>query len=695
MVLAEAGTGTGKTLGYLAAASLWAEHNKAAAWISTYTRNLQGQVDDELSALFPEPREKAAKVVIRKGRENYLCLLNLAEAVTQLPARPQDAVVLGLMARWAARTRNGDMVGGDFPGWFLDLFGPQRTLGLADRRGECIYSACQHYKKCFIERSVRAARQAEVVIANHALVMIQAAMGGGDDGQLPTRYVFDEGHHVFDAADSAFAAHLSGREARELRRWLLGAEGGRRGASRLRGLKRRLEDLLADDTAALEALEEVLRAARVLAGEGWRQRVEEGRAEGACETFLAVAARQVYARASGQDQPYSLEAPARPPVEGLLDAAKALSDGLGKLIRPLKTLRQLMLARLDDEAESLESDSRRRLEAAARGLESRALIPLTAWRDMLASLDEETPPEFCDWFAVERYEGRDIDVGLYRHWIDPSRPLAASLGRSAHGLLITSATLTDLSLAAERTGEAESESDRQAAAWRAAEARRGVDHMTAAGSRLSLPSPFDYAAQTRVLIVHDLKRGDLDQLAAAYRALFMAAGGGALGLFTAIARLRAVQKRLAPALADAGLALYSQHVDGLDTGSLVDIFRAEEDSCLLGTDAVRDGVDVPGRALRLIAFDRVPWPRPDIIHKARRAAFGGRAYDEQLTRLKLRQAFGRLIRRGDDKGVFVMLDPLPSRLLDAFPAELTAERVGLAEAVERVKDLLSGGDKAG
>src|SRR3546814_20207783 len=97
------------------------------------------------------------------------------------------------MARWAARTRGGDMVGGDFPGWLADLFGPLRTLGLADRRGECIYSACQHYKKCFIERSVRAARQADIVVANHALVLIQAAMGGGDAGQLPARYVFDQG----------------------------------------------------------------------------------------------------------------------------------------------------------------------------------------------------------------------------------------------------------------------------------------------------------------------------------------------------------------------------------------------------------------------------------------------------------------------------------------------------------------------
>src|SRR3546814_16459094 len=74
------------------------------------------------------------------------------------------------------RPRNGAVVVGDCPGGLAYLYGPQRTLGLADRRGECFYSGCQHYKKCFIERSVRAARQAEIVIANHALVMIQAAM---------------------------------------------------------------------------------------------------------------------------------------------------------------------------------------------------------------------------------------------------------------------------------------------------------------------------------------------------------------------------------------------------------------------------------------------------------------------------------------------------------------------------------------
>src|SRR3546814_15734813 len=88
----------------------------------------------------------------------------------------------------------------------------------------------------------------------------------------------------------------------------------------------------------------------------------------------------------------------------------------------------------------------------------------------------------------------------------------------------------------------------------------------------------------------------------------------------------------------------------MDVNTLIEIFRAEPDSCLLGTDAVRDGVDVPGRALRLIVFDRVPWPRPDILHRARRARFGGRAFDARITPLRLRQAFGRLVRPADDTG---------------------------------------------
>ena len=81
LVLAEAGTGVGKTIGYIAPASLWAEKNEGAVWISTYTRNLQHQITGELDRLYPDPAVKDRRVVLRKGRENYLCLLNFEEGV--------------------------------------------------------------------------------------------------------------------------------------------------------------------------------------------------------------------------------------------------------------------------------------------------------------------------------------------------------------------------------------------------------------------------------------------------------------------------------------------------------------------------------------------------------------------------------------------------------------------------------------
>ncbi len=676
LVLAEAGTGVGKTLGYIAPASLWAEKNKGAVWVSTFTRNLQHQIDGELNRLHPEPTEKAERVVIRKGRENYLCLLNLEEAVRGLSVRPADAIAVGLLVRWAGKSRDGDMMGGDFPGWLPELMGRGRTLGLTDRRGECIYSACPHYRTCFIERGIRRARHARTVVANHALVMIQAARGHGEEGLLPGRLVFDEGHHVFDAADSAFSAHLTGQEGYDLRRWLLGAEARGRSAGRLRGLKRRIEDLAAGNKPASEALRAALAAARALPAEGWAGHLRDGGAAGPAETFLGLVREQVYARAPGAQGPYSLETEPRPPVPGLLEAAAALDQALDRLAAPLSELGVQLAAQLDDEAAELDSDARRRIEGALRGLRNRAVEPIAAWRGMLGTLDSETPPEFVDWFEVSRIDGRDVDVGFHRHWADPTQPFAEAVLGRVQAAVVTSATLTD--------GTGDTEHD-----WAAAEMRSGAVHMATPPVRVRVPSPFDYAAQTRVLIVRDVRKDDMDQVAAAYRELFAAAGGGALGLFTAIARLRAVHERIAEALELAGLPLYGQHVDRMDTATLVDIFRAEVDSCLLGTDAVRDGVDVPGRALRLIVFDRVPWPRPDIRHKARREIFGGRAYDDMMTRLKLKQAYGRLVRRADDRGVFVLLDPMmPSRLLTAFPDGVPVRRCGLAEAVVETRSFL-------
>jgi ATP-dependent DNA helicase DinG len=665
VVLVEAGTGVGKTLGYVAPASLWAEKNGAPVWISTYTRNLQRQI------------------------ENYLCLLNFQEAAMRTGLVLENAVGLGLLARWALASRDGDMIGGDLPAWLLDLVGRSRVQRLADRRGECIYSACEHYRKCYVERTIRRARQADIVIANHALVMIQAAMGGLDDGTRPLRYVFDEGHHLFDAADGAFGAHLSGVEASDLRRWLLGAE-GRRG-SRARGLERRVTDLLGDDVEAQNALRRLLDLAQQLPSINWQTRLADGTVLGPAEEFLALVRQQVRARSAGDDQGFGQECDVRPLNPGLVEAADQLAEALEKMLQPVRRLRQALRAKLEGEADKLDSGQRARIEGVARSLINRCELTLESWRAMLRGLHKDPDPAFVDWFAVERVQGREYDVGMHRHYLDPAEPFVNAVIRPAHGAVITSATLRD------SLGVPQAANDEDVAAqadWTVAEARTGTRHLAAPAMRAAMASPFDYANATKVLVVKDVRRDDAEQVAAAYRELFLASGGGALGLFTAIGRLRAVHQRIAPVLEEAGLPLYAQHVGGMDAATLVDIFRAEEHSCLLGTDAVRDGVDVPGRSLRLIVFDRVPWPRPDILHRARKAHWkaagaGANGYDDMLARLRLKQAYGRLIRRADDRGVFVMLDSrLPSRLLSAFPQGVTVERVGLADAVAETRRFL-------
>jgi ATP-dependent DNA helicase DinG len=685
LVLAEAGTGTGKTLGYIAPASLWAERNHGPVWISTFTKHLQRQIDAELTRLFPDPAERRRRVVVRKGRENYLCLLNLEDALSGvLGGGGARLIPLALLARWVAATADGDLQGGDLPGWFNEVFGTTATLGLADRRGECIHGACPHYRKCFIEHTIRRARTADLVVANHALVMMQAALGGLDDAVVPTRYVFDEGHHVFEAADSAFAAEISGAEGAELRRWLLGAEGG---LSRARGLKRRLDELVVGNQALETPLEAILTAARALPGPGWSQRLTEPPApelaasipgaRNPFEVFLSAIRAQIMARVQDERSTlYSEEVDAFPVTDAVRDAAPALARALGRLAEPLRTLIRRLAEKLDAEADELDTTTRERIEAALRALQRRALDPLNIWISMLTTLSEPDKepgehPTFVHFLVLERREGQDRDATYARHHLDPTRPFAITLGGPAHGLLVTSATLRDSSVDAE-------------AGWDAAEARIGAPHLQSTPYRAALGSPFDYARQTRCFLVTDVTT-DLAALSAAYRTLFLAAGGGGLGLFTAISRLKAVHARIAPALEDAGIQLLAQHIDPMDNATLVDIFRTEENSCLLGTDAMRDGVDVPGRALRLVVFERVPWPRPDILHRERRIHLSGgdtTGYDDRIARLRLRQAFGRLIRTATDRGVFVLLDRrMPTRLLSAFPPGVEVIRTGLADAV--------------
>lgn len=669
LVLAEAGTGIGKTLGYLAPASLWSQQADGAVWISTFTKALQRQLGHESERLFPDEADRKKRIVTRKGRENYVCLLNLEDAL-QGGFAGRAAILAQLVARWAAYTADGDMIGGDLPGWLPTLFRRNGSTALTDRRGECIYAGCPHYRKCFIERSARASAEADIVIANHALVMVNAARGR-ESANRPTRYVFDEGHHLFEAADAMFSAALTGQEAIELRRWVTGPESGSRG--RRRGLAARLSDVASYDTEGGEVIAAAVIAAQALPSDQWLQRLGEGQPFGPVESLLAAVRGLVFARDDGGETGYGLETELAEPDPALVEAAGPAGEALDGLLRPLVKLGRRLEAVLAEAPDWMDGPARARIEGAIASLGWRTET-VGAWLALIARIGGPADPEFVDWLAVDRVEGREYDVGLHRHWLDPSRPFAKTVLEPAHGAVITSATL------------------KAGGDWDLAEARTGATHLLRPPGRFEAISPFDYGNQAQVLIVTDVKRGDLPALANAYARLTVAAEGGTLGLFTAIRRLRAVHSRIADRLAREGLPLLAQHVDPIDTGTLVDIFRDDPRASLIGTDALRDGVDVPGHSLRLVVMEGVPWPKPTVLHAARRLAGGGTAYDDRIVRARLAQAFGRLIRRADDRGTFVLLSAaMPSRLLTAFPDGTPIARVTLDEAVERVGLSLRGG----
>ena len=673
LLLAQAGTGVGKTLGYLAPASLWAERSGGTVWVSTYTRNLQRQLRQESARAWPDRRADGSRpVVVRKGRENYLCLLNLEDAL-QGGFGGRAAVLAQLVARWAAYSQDGDIVGGDLPGWLGTLFRDRAIRSLTDQRGECIYAGCPHYRKCFIERSARASTQADLVIANHALVMVNAARAGfapgRDHAQRPTRIVFDEGHHVFDAADSTFAAALTGREAVEMRRWIAGPERGSRG--RRRGLAARLADIASYDEAGGEAIALATLAAQALPSDGWLQRLIDGEPGGPVEALLSAVRSVTYARdENGQEAGYALETEAAQLDGHIVEVAQQAASALAAIRQPLMRLTARLEALIEDAPDWLDASGRARVEGARHSLAWR-IDTLAAWEALLDRLGGPADPDFIDWLAVDRAEAREYDVGLHRRFLDPMKPFAKVVLEPAHGVMLTSATLCP----AGPEGED----------WEAAITRSGAQHLDLVPLLASSPSPFDYAASAEVLIVTDVRKGDLPALAGAYGRIIEASGGGVLGLFTAIRRLRAVHARIADRLARSGLPLYAQHVDPIDTGTLVDIFRDDACSSLLGTDALRDGVDVPGESLRCVVMEQVPWPKPTILHRARRAVGGGSAYDDRLVRTRLAQAFGRLIRSREDRGHFVVLSSaFPSRLLGAFPAGTPVVRLTLLEALQRI-----------
>lgn len=629
VAIAEAGTGTGKSIAYLLPAVRWAAQNRERTVVSTNTINLQEQLVGKDLPFLRRALGEPFRFALVKGRRNYVSIrrAQLALQAAGLLFDDGQRAELEALARWLKTTRDGSLQ--DLP------FTPSPEVWdeVASESDVCLRAKCPHFEECFYQRARRDAATADILVVNHHLLFSDLAvrrMQGNYTAPavLPhyKRVILDEAHNIEDAATSHLGASVSRRGVLRLLARL-----DRRGKGVLAAVEERLragqDDLLQQD--ALRMVAEELRPA-----------VERSR-----EQALALFERLEALAGASDDGVVRLADPdgARLPELVALDPAiENATMALDAVCRGIVRLGE----RIHLDARWRESLEEPLLEL--QGSATRVQAAADALRLALAAGQDALP--MVRW--VERRGGgpmKEANVTVRAAPVDLAAALRDALFDRVETAVLTSATL------ATRDGFAFLRS------------RIGL-----AGGGLKLreavyPSPFAYEEQALLLIPTDLPSPAGESLvydratADVVFDLASAADGGVFVLFTSYRALRNVAAELRRRGADARWPLYVQ--GDMPRAKLVERFMASGRAILLGVASFWEGVDVPGDPLRGLVITRLPFKVPsEPLTAARIEAIeregGNSFYDYQLPHaaLRLKQGFGRLIRSRADRGAVVLLD---------------------------------------
>jgi ATP-dependent DNA helicase DinG len=627
--LLEAGTGTGKSLGYLIPALRWAAANGERTVVSTNTINLQEQlVGKDLPFLAEALDDQDVRFALLKGWRNYLCLARLEQANGGAPTlfEHESHDELRMLTAWAAKTRDGSL--SDLPA------APRAEVWdeVAAESDLCTRLKCPHFDRCFVFAARRQAAQADVIVVNHHLLLADVAVrrttqNWDDAAVLPpyARLVIDEGHHLEDAA----AAHL-------------GASISRRGLERLLArLERRGKGLLPTLAAKLTARGDLLSAASLdLVHARLYSSAAAAGEKGALlfdllETVLAGAEQSVVRLGGAFDEHPVWRGGLRAAVDDLLGELELLTEGL-----------RLVRERLENDTAAAEAFAT--ILGECHGVTRRLKAAGDALRSALAPPPESAPA--VRWLEARGRPGRDRNVAVTSVPLDLAPLLREDLFRRVETCVVTSATLA---------------SDGRFDFTRA---RLGLDESDVEPECAIYASPFDYHSQALLVIPTDVPAPDdpggrrLDAVADVLCDVIGATDGGVFALFTSHRDVRQSADALRRRGVDRRWPLLVHGDDSRDM--LLRRFREAGRAVLLGTTSFWEGVDVPGDPLRALLLARVPFRVPtEPLTAARGEAIesrGGSAFLDYLlpdAALRLKQGFGRLIRSSEDRGVVILMDP--------------------------------------
>ena len=623
--LLEAGTGVGKSLGYLVPALRWAAANGERTVVSTNTINLQEQlVGKDLPFLGRALDDQKVRFALLKGWRNYLCLQRLEQANASGEALFEDGMrdEIATIAAWAGRTSDGSLA---------DLTITPRPEVWDEVSAEpdiCQRVKCPHFDKCFLFRARREAANADVIVVNHHLLLSDVAVRRAtqnwqDAAVLPaySRLVIDEGHHLEDAAGSHLGSSITRRALTRLFNRL-----DRRGKGLLTALVGRLaasKDLLS--VASLDLVHSRL-APSVHAA-----REKSGMVFDLLDTFLHESGEQIVRLTDRFAEHPIWAAGLRRELDDTLGELEMLHDGL-RLVRE----RIEGSAKLDEELAPLLNEMR----AVAKRLQG-------AGDALRAALDPPDGPPTVRWIEAR---GRERSVAVSSVPLDLAPILREDLFKRVATTIVTSATLA-----------AEGKFD-------FLRSRLGLDDPEVSTTTAVLESPFRYREQALLVVPSDVPAPNADATAhfnAVGRiAIDMAeaADGGMFVLFTSHRDVRQMASELRARGIERRWPLLVHGEESRD--ALLARFRDAGRAILLGTASFWEGVDVPGDALRALLLAKLPFRVPtEPITAANCEAIearGGNSFQDFMlphASLRLKQGFGRLIRTGSDRGVVVLADP--------------------------------------
>ena len=610
----EAGTGVGKSFAYLIPSILWAVNNKERVVISTGTINLQQQLFEKDIPAAQNITGQKIKAVLVKGRQNYVCLRRLGDAVDEPSLFEDDNEMIGRIDDWAQTSETGSR---------SDLsFNPPDTVWnrVNSESDACMGGRCPYREKCFVMRVRKDAADANLLVVNHHLLFadIESRMNGAgyeDAAVLPPykRIVFDEAHGIEDSATSFFSESFTRFKVMKqinllYRQW----RGTRAGFLVQAAAVSSAEDFtdMADDRGekVKEAVTLLDQVSVLLLENDYNVRIHEGNAESFSEIFDAIAK--------------------------LHGAIGVFND----MVREV-------LEKIDEKDADIPAVWE--AKTVLHRLESAVVLcnDFVHW-------DEH--PDKVFWMQKVRMPPKTpgeepvIFVQFYQTPLDIAPMMNKGVFEPMETVVCTSATL--------RT-------ENNFGYWMRRTGASFVDKERLVSK--AFESPFPYETNVLFGVPSDAPFPDSSYYQSYVEStvpkLIEAAGGRTLVLFTSYDSLKYTYNTTSAALNGKGITFFKQGDD--DRFRLLEKFKEDTQSVLFATDSFWEGVDVPGDSLSQVIIVKLPFAVPnDPVFAARSEDLekkGGNPFMQLSVPqavIKFRQGFGRLVRRGDDRGVIIVLD---------------------------------------